>query len=174
MRVLSIAIAIMFVSGLAFAQDTKTDPVKPATKVAPKADDATKTDEPASPVKEIVGGVKEVIKKVGEVKKGENTAGEKIPMLLAIMALLAAIFKVLLSLLKVMSKFFKSSKGKTVMRLITVILGFATYLVSSMAMKMPWYEALTLSISGPGALVIHELSLVIPWLKNVKEKAKEV
>ena len=146
MRSLALASILVFLPGLAYAQDAAVE----------KKDAEVKVDGKVT-VKTVVSEVKDVIQKAKDLKKGEDAEGNKIPKLILICALLAAIFKVLLSILKVVSKWFKSEKGKLVLKLSTLVLGFGTFLVTHLTMDMSWYEALWLSLSGPGALVIQAL-----------------
>jgi len=82
-----------------------------------------------------------------------------LPKGLAIAVLLGAIFKLLLSGLKVVSKFapwFKSQDGKRVLKYSTLGLGAAAALTANLAFGMGWMDALTILLSGPLAVAIHE------------------
>jgi len=134
-------------------------PVPPVVKV-----DSGVTTE--NPIKDVVTNIKDVVAKAKEVSK----TSDKTEKLLIILGLLAALFKLLISLLKVLSKWFTSKVGGTVIRISTLVLGVGVFLVTNLALKMPWYDAVWLSLSGPGALVLHELTLLIPWLRNLQDK----
>jgi hypothetical protein len=84
-------------------------------------------------------------------------------------ALLAAIFKLLLSGVKItggMPDFWKGERGKAALRLTTLGFGGLVYLASTLAMGMSWWEALLLAMSGPASMIIHEYSRLIPGLKK--------
>lgn len=85
---------------------------------------------------------------------------------LAIATFLAALFKLLLSLLKLSSDFFKS---KVVPKVIALVLGLATYLFANLAMGVGWVDALILAGAGPGAIFLHELSKLIPAVRAIKD-----
>lgn len=86
-------------------------------------------------------------------------AAERTAMLAAIMALLATLFKLLLSGVKLVGGMtFLTQRQKSVIRLTTIGLGIGVYLTSSLVAGMPWWEALFLSLSGPGAMAVHEYS----------------
>jgi hypothetical protein len=49
-------------------------------------------------------------------------------------------------------------KQGAVIRITTLVLGIVVYGVSTVVSGVPWWEALFLSLSGPGAMVVHEYS----------------
>lgn len=103
---------------------------------------------------EASGDIKTMIDKVAEAQKADKTMR-----LTAWLAALAALFKLLLSAVKALGGFnFWKERQSAVIRIVTLVLGVSVYFVSSMAGGMIWYEALFLSMSGPGAMVIHEYS----------------
>lgn len=76
-------------------------------------------------------------------------------------AVLAAVFKVLISGLRMTGTWegwWRGKDAKTALRIITVTLGLGTFLMSHLAMGKSWFEALVLGLAGPGAMVIHEYS----------------
>jgi hypothetical protein len=109
-------------------------------------------------------GVAEAFK----VLKAAKGAGDKLAARLALMGLLAAIFKILLSCLKFTSEFWKGAKGKLVLRLSTLVLGIGVTLLSHFAAGEDWMSAIMLGISGPLAISIHELFDVIVALVQKK------
>ena len=110
---------------------------------------------------EVVTEVSDVITEAKDLKTGK---------FLAIAAFLAALFKLLLSLLKLSSDFFKS---KVVPKVIALVLGLATYLCANLAMGVGWVDALILAGAGPGAIFIHELSKLIPAVRAIKDAGTE-
>jgi len=172
MRTAILALSILLISSSAFgAEAKKVVPSVKVTKTVKVAKDVP-TSQPASQptVNEIVDGAKDVMAKAKEL------SAAKTGRLLILFALLAAVFKLLLSVVKVINPWFGSDKGKKALRITTLVLGLGTYLVTNLAMKMPWYEAIWLACSGPGALMIHELSMLIPWFSSMKaaRDAKQV
>ena len=98
--------------------------------------------------------VQEAINAFANARTAERTAR-----LAAIMALLAALFKLLLSGVKMTGGLtFLGDRQKAVIRLTTIGLGIGVYLTSSLVGGMPWWEALFLSLSGPGSMAVHEYS----------------
>jgi hypothetical protein len=78
---------------------------------------------------------------------------------LLVSLLLAAVFKLLLSLLKVLAKslaWFKSQDGKRILKYSTIGLGSAAALVANLSFGLSWVDALTILLSGPLAVAIHE------------------
>ena len=162
------------------------DPV-PAVASAPAA--ATETvATPAAPVEEpikitvdgdkvtiqdVVIGAGEVAKAVADYKAAKGKS-DKASLSLMLMALLAAIFKLVLSAVRLTGSFWKTPRGKTITRLITLALGVGVFLTSSMAGGMGWMEAIVAGMSGPLALAFHEYTYLIPSLAAKKEAAKKV
>jgi hypothetical protein len=123
--------------------------------------DADKKPTPAQVSKE----AGDVLAAVEEVKEAKET-GEG--MKLAIMALLAALFKFLLSAVKLSGAFWKGRGGKITLRLVTVTLGVLAFF-SSALMGMGWMDALTVGLSGPLAVAFHEYTVLIPSLAKRKD-----
>ena len=105
-------------------------------------------------------GVSDVVREGAEVVDAAKALKDpSLPKGLAIALLLAAVFKLLLSGLKMVSKFtpwFKSQDGKRVLKYSTLGLGAAAALVANLAFGMGWIDAATILLSGPLAVAIHE------------------
>lgn len=87
-----------------------------------------------------------------------------------VMILLSAIFKTLLSIVKLVSKaFFQTRKGKTALRVTTLGLGLAVLVTTKVVIGMSWVEALFLALAGPGAIVVHELAGLFSGNKDEKD-----
>jgi hypothetical protein len=113
---------------------------------------------------DIVSGVGDIVDKAKDYKGAEGSGK-----LVGLMALLAAIFKLLMSAIKLISKtFFKSTKGKNIIKLVTLLLGVGTFIVSNIALGQTWWEALILSFSGPMAMVLHEFTKLVPAIRKAK------
>ena len=128
------------------------------------ADDSGGTLSPTEQVKRLVDGkltyeeasgdVQAIFDKVAAAQKADATAR-----LAAWLAALAALFKLLLSAVKAVGGFtFWKERQSAVIRMTTLFLGVGVYFVSSLVGGMPWYEALLLSLSGPGSMIVHEYS----------------
>jgi hypothetical protein len=130
---------------MAYANDASTDP-------ADIVDNAVNSD---GDVSGVIGDVGKLVKTVKDLKSGEH-AGE----LVAWMALLAAIFKLLISLLKMASTWFKE-KGKNYIRIATLVLGGGLFIVLTIGAGKEWWEALILALSGPMSLAIHEITKLV-------------
>lgn len=84
-------------------------------------------------------------------------AADRTTRLAAIMALLATLFKLLLSGVKLAGGLsIWGERQGAVIRIITLCLGICVYFASSIVAGMPWWEAFFLALSGPGAMVVHE------------------
>lgn len=73
--------------------------------------------------------------------------------------LLGAVFKLLLSLMKVLGKniaWFKTANGKRIVKYSTLGLGAAAGLVANLAFGMSWIDSVTILLSGPIAVAINE------------------
>lgn len=119
-----------------------------------------------------VGEVGEAMAYLRSCKKGVcpplegQESQDSIPLTVAYAMLLAAIFKMLLSGVKLSSPFWKGKKGKVALRLSTVLLGAGVFLTSTVAGGATFAEALILALSGPGAIAVHELLALIPGFKK--------
>lgn len=82
-------------------------------------------------------------------------------------ALLAVVFKLLLSLLKLIAKteFFSTRKGKRIVKYSTLGLGALAGLAANLSFGVSWIEALMIFASGPLAVAFHE------YTKDSKESA---
>lgn len=138
--------------------------VQAATPVAAAVAEDSGTLSPTEQVKRLVDGkltyeeasgdVRSVIDKVAAAQKASAAAR-----LAAWLAALAAAFKLLLSAVKAVGGFtFWKERQSAVIRMVTLFLGVSVYFVSSIVGGMPWYEALFLSLSGPGSMIVHEYS----------------
>lgn len=105
---------------------------------------------------QVSGEVRTLVDKVAAARQAEKTAR-----LMAWLAALAAIFKLLLSAVKALGLLsLWKEKQAAVIRITTLLLGIGVYCATSIVGGMVWYEALFLGLSGPGSMVIHEYSRV--------------
>lgn len=75
--------------------------------------------------------------------------------------LLGALFKLMLSLVKVMGKnfsWFESKESKRIIKYSTLGLGAIAAVCANVAFALPWPEAIEFLLSGPLAVAIHEYS----------------
>lgn len=102
----------------------------------------------------------EVIKEIAAlVEASKGLKNKSLPGILAVTVFLGALFKLLLSLLKVLGKnfvWFKTQDGKRVIKYSTLALGAAAGLCANLGFGMNWIEALILMLSGPISVAIHE------------------
>lgn len=86
-------------------------------------------------------------------------AADRAGKLAALGLLLAALFKLLLSAVKATGALsIWKDRQAAVIRFTTLLLGVAVYSVSNLIAGVPWWEALALSLSGPGSMIVHEYS----------------
>jgi hypothetical protein len=195
---LFVSVFALTLSVLAYAQEPAAPAVTPAAPattvvaapaVAPTPAPAVAVPEtPAAPVEapavvkvegdkvtvnDIVTDAKGVADAV-KAYQAEKKEGDKHAARLALMALLAAVFKILLSCVKFTSEFWKGKKGKAALRITTLSLGIVVALVSHFAAGESWTSAIMLGVSGPLAISVHELFDVIVNLvqKKPAEPAK--
>lgn len=83
--------------------------------------------------------------------------------------MVAALLKLLISLIRRTSSFWKKTKGKWVIRLITLTLGAAAGILANVGLGMPWWDAVTIFFGGPGAVLLTEYQKMIPFLTPKKE-----
>ena len=155
------------------AQEVAADPVTTAEAVAAEAIPAVAADPVvADPVvaPETVGDavvetVNEVPGVVDQIKHQlDEKASGKVSWLLAICAILSIVFKFIISGLKRFSVYF--SKNKTLLRVIPLILGVLVMSLDKFVVGGAWWEAIMMGISGPGAIMVHELTqIVVPKKK---------
>jgi hypothetical protein len=134
------------------------DEARPAAEVEVLA--ATPTEE----FTELVDGevkIHDVVSNVTEVYeavKSYRTEKETQAKLALLLLLLAIAFKAVISGAKlVANEFLSSPGGKTAIRVSTLFLGLAVLMLSRVGAGMHWIDAFFLSLSGPGAIVVHEL-----------------
>ena len=107
----------------------------------------------------VIGYVTELIQSVTGYKDIAARSGA----LIAIAGLLATAFRFLLALLKTFSGVFKN---KITPKVAALVLGLLVYVASVLVAGVPWYEAVILAGSGPGAILVNELLKMIPQLRK--------
>jgi len=147
----------------------------PASAPATPAGIAVAPAAPASPAAEHVPTPSEVVKEAGQVvaAAGEyfsGTKGEAEAKKFGLLALIAAVLNLLISLLKLTGNFWSETRGKWILRLVSLSLGVVVFIVSSMALGMPWWDAVTLGLAGPGAVVMQEYKQLLPFLRKKPKK----
>jgi hypothetical protein len=119
------------------------------------------------------GSTEEVIaaaaETLSEADKYFKARKEGISTALILCGAIAALLKLLLSLLRLTSPFWKTTRGKWVLRLITLTIGAIAGVLASVAGGMPWWDALIVFFGGPGAMLIAEYQKMIPFLRPKKE-----
>lgn len=187
------AAVLLFTPFIADAQEPATPPIEaPAAAETPKADEA-KPDkvEPAmtgDQANELVDKdveTTDALNDAAEIVKASkdlaNAEDGNVDIKVLITLLLAAIFKFLLSAIKLsgrfsdkLKEFWASDKGKLVLRLSTLVLGAAVMLTANIAAGVPWLEALFMGLgAGPGSLAIHESVKIIPMFAKKSAPADE-
>jgi hypothetical protein len=116
-------------------------------------------------VGDVVEGVTEVVDAAQDLK-GKSGTG----LALGISLMLAAIFKTLLSLVKVMSGstgWFAGKRGKAALKYLTLGLGALAAGGAGIFMALgvgdlAWWDVIIVGLSGPGSMVVHELMSLAP------------
>jgi hypothetical protein len=133
-----------------------TPPANPDTEAYIKLVDGEVT------VEDVVADGQEVYKAVQAYRDAKKSGSSNSGTLALMLAGLAAFFKFLLSLIKVIAKkeFWKSRKGKITLRLVCIGLGLCVLVISKFAGGAGWEDAILLAFSGPGALAAHEITTI--------------
>lgn len=164
----------LLLAGLMYAQPVQAQDDPPAAPAATATTDEATPDAKTEYLELTEGNVKvndivtdatkiyTAITDLQEAKKGAKKA--------AILLLLVAICKFLLSGVKLVKKhFWKSRKGKTVLRLSTLGLGLLVLILCKLAVGVGWMDALFYALAGPGALAAHELLGIFAGMKDDKD-----
>ena len=102
-----------------------------------------------------VGDGAEAVSTITEAWKNRD----KLPTGMLWAIILGAVFKLLLSVMKVVGKnvaWFKSKDGKRVLKYSTIGLGAVAGLLANLAFGLHWLDAAQIMLSGPLAVAIHE------------------
>lgn len=172
------AAVLLLTPFIADAQEPATPPPEAVATETPKADkvEPAMTGDQANELVdkdvETADALNDAAKIVEAGKNLANAEDGSMDLKVLITLLLAAIFKFLLSAVKLsgrfsdkLKEFWATTKGKTILRLSTLVLGAGVMLVSNLAAGVPWLEALFMGIgAGPGSLAIHEVFKLIPML----------
>jgi hypothetical protein len=176
-------IALLFlVGGFAFVQPSfaQEEPAAPAAAEQPKdiptsdldtngdgkisAEEAKALLDADAGVGDVVSGVSDTIEAAKDLKGKTGT-----DLALGISALLAVIFKMLLSLMKIVSKntgWFEGARGKAALKYSTLALGGLAAIGAGIAMALgaglAWWDVVIIALSGPGAMIVHEVSSLLP------------
>lgn len=151
---------------IVIAQAPKADAKEEA--LAKPADDKVEGDGKTT-LKDVAEDTTDVVKAVADYRDAKSDSSDKTQIRLLLMAMLAAIFKLMLSGIKMTSPFWKGRKGKTVLKLCTLGLGVAVFLTSALAAGEGWWDAFILGLSGPIAVAGHEYTKLIPALFKKKD-----
>lgn len=179
-----ILLSFLLIPAFSFAQDEAAPAPDAATAVAAdidtnkdgkvSADETEKLIDKDETVNDVASGVGDVVDAAQGLKGKKGTE-----LAVAISVLLAAIFKMLLSLVKVLSKttnWFATKKGKLTLKYMTLGLGVLAAvgagITSSLGAGFGWVEILIIGLSGPGSVAAHELSFLIPGVNKKKEEPK--
>lgn len=109
---------------------------------------------------DVVEDVKDVVGEAGSLKNDlKDAKGNRTAMMMVIAGFLAALFKLLLSLVKVLAKnvpWFSGKEGKRIIKYSTLGLGALAGLCANLAFGVPMLESLLIFLSGPLSVAIHE------------------
>lgn len=107
------------------------------------------------------------------VVKDDQKKSDRTAKLIAMAGTLAVGLKILLSVLDQWKGYFTSIKGKAVLKLITVAVGFLAFMATNIGFGLPWWQALILAGGGPGALLVHDVVDIIPALNGKKQQKED-
>jgi hypothetical protein len=107
------------------------------------------------------------------VVKDDQKKSDRTAKLIAMAGTLAVGLKILLSVLDQWKGYFTSIKGKAVLKLITVGVGFLAFMATNIGFGLPVWQALILAGGGPGALLVHDIMEIIPALNGKKQQKED-
>ncbi len=107
------------------------------------------------------------------VARDDQSKSDRTARLIAIAGTLAVVLKILLSVLDQWKGYFTSIKGKAILKLITVAVGFLAFVATNIGFGLPWWQALILAGGGPGALLVHDVVEIIPALNGKKQQKED-
>jgi len=140
-------------------------PVEPASSTVAHVD----LEQPT--VTEVVKTAEEVVKSTKEYMAGKDDANTGAKKALALFGIISLVLKLLLSLLKVVAPFFSTNpKASLIIRAGCLVIGVIVFFFSQMSLGMPWWDSLLAGLSGPGAILWHEYSKMLPWFGKKEEK----
>lgn len=136
------------VKSLIGSMDTNNDGKVDAEEIAAATEAEASVVDVISDGTDLVDTVTEVAERKDELSGG-----------IIVLLVLGGLFKLLLSLIKVLGRnvvWFRTRDGKRVIKYSTLGLGAAAGLVANLAFGLHWAEALEIMLSGPLAVAIHE------------------
>jgi hypothetical protein len=175
MRSVILAVLVMLIPALSVAQDAQPLPRKEAVVVAPAVAPAVVATPAAVVVEEeattdtVVQDAVAAAEAAGGLKADLKSAESRTAKLMVVASFLAALIKLLLSLVKVLAKnvsWFAGKEGKRIVKYSTLGLGALTGLVANLGFGLPLVESLLVALSGPLSVAIHE------YTKDSKDVAK--
>jgi hypothetical protein len=107
--------------------------------------------------------------KTAAVKAAEQSQTDRLAKAMAAAASIAVVLKLLLSGLKSWKGYFSTDKGKAWLKITTLGIGFIAFLLTNFGMGLSWWQALIVAGGGPGAILVHELSRLIPVVEGKKK-----
>jgi len=170
MKKLSIIVVVLALAGATYAQPAASPAVEHAATATVEhaaTAAATHVEEPEVTNEEVLNAAFKTVEEAQKYFK-DREADTKKAFLWA--ALVAAILKLLIALIRRTSPFWKQTRGKWVIRLITLTLGVAAGVIGNLALGMPWWDAVVVFFGGPGAVLLTEYQKMIPFLTPKKEE----
>lgn len=135
----------------------------------PVDDDSAGDDDSAAAnlVKDIQDSAAEIQPAVDRIKEAEGGAAK----FAAVSLLISIILKMLLSMFKLIPV--SLFRNKHFLKIFPCVIGVLIFLFTYFAGGMSLEEAVTLAISGPGAILVHELWKLAPVLQDEKQEQKK-
>jgi len=107
------------------------------------------------------------------VARDDQSKSDRTARLIAIAGTIAVVLKILLSVLDQWKGYFTSIRGKAILKLITVAVGFLAFVATNIGFGLPWWQALILAGGGPGALLVHDIMEIVPALNGKKQQKED-
>jgi hypothetical protein len=107
-------------------------------------------------------------KKEAEKDQEKEDAGN-VAQAIALAAAIATGLKMALSAFKKYKGFFKTSKAKAWRKIITLVVGLAAFVASSIGLGMPWWQAVIVAGGGPGAMFFHDMVKLVQVIMGKKK-----
>lgn len=143
--------------------EEKTETVQKTEEVVrEKAEYAEKTSEYARD--------KEIEAAQAQTEKKEETDTTARNILIA--GMIATGLRVLYTLMKAWKGFFTTEKQKAGFKIAALSIGVLAFLLTNVGLGMSWVNSLILAGGGPGAIMVHEFTKLIPILTGKKTAAQ--
>lgn len=112
---------------------------------------------------------KKEAERVSAAAELETKEAERAARMIAMAGVLAVALKMLVSVLRAWRGFFKTDRQKAGLKIATLVIGFLAFLAANIGFGIPWWQSVILAGGGPGAILVHELTKLVPVLRGKRK-----